>query len=403
MCNALGGIVFNDVLCIENPAKPFTVVGPVCWNETCYNTKTVDACQAVGGQFVGGREDSTFNASMFSESLCLGDDYIYTNHESNAAWCAIPGKHTVVGPICYGQQCFKEELSAACTNTLQGTNFGDIFCLVDNSYTVIGPICMPTTVNRTNNKSMCYPEETAMLCQEIGGTSIGDIFCVVKGEYSVLGPFCAIHDFSQDVDPYIQPKCIDASLDCNLLGGTSLGNGTFCILKGQYSFLRPDIPSSFKPKEQGTTWCKSQGGMTIGSQSGIETRYGSPGCILKGKYSIVGPMTWGSYESVLFNGNDIGGNIDESNIIYPTENQYIILKGEYSVYGPSCFDETCYTSTGDCLSAGGASFGNTFCAVADDGNGKITRTSNALYNQIISTPATFMMYMLLTLVLGYID
>ena len=143
--------MYNDILCIEDPAKPFTVVGPVCWNETCYNDKTFKACETVGGQFIGVKDDSTFNTTNYYENLNLNGSSViagnthYNNQPvSDAAWCAVPGKHTVVGPTCYGQECFKEALSAACTTSLKGTSFADLFCLVDDSYIVIGPICTPT-------------------------------------------------------------------------------------------------------------------------------------------------------------------------------------------------------------------------------------------------------------------
>ena len=366
MCNALGGTVFNKVLCIEDPVKPFTVVGPVCWNETCYNKKTVDACQQVGGQFIGGELDSTFNASRFNEFILSDDDSmagVNASPESDAAWCAVPGKHTLIGPTCFGQECFKEELSAACSTSLNGTSFADIFCLVDDSYTVIGPICTPTPWNLTKDASVCYPEETVALCQKLGGTSIGDIFCVVKGEYSVLGPFCTLSNWRDDLT-YINSQCFDASDDCISLEGNSLGKGAFCVLKGEYSHVKPGGYHTFYNEDKNTTWCDSQGGTNVGINADLY-EYGL-GCIFKGKYSIVGPMNWGDSVGTYFVGNDIGGNINESNIIDALSSEYVLLKGEYSVYGPSCYGYSCYTGSSDCLSARGASFGGVFCAVANN-------------------------------------
>ena len=108
MCDALGGTVYNDKLCIEDPAKPFTVVGPVCWNETFYNTKTLKTCQAVGGHFIGGEYDAIFNATSYNEYLLSEDgsfEFVLDSYRSDAAWCAVPGKHTLVGPTCFGQEC----------------------------------------------------------------------------------------------------------------------------------------------------------------------------------------------------------------------------------------------------------------------------------------------------------
>ena len=411
-CDALGGTVFNDVLCIEDPAKPFTVVGPVCWNETCYNQKTYTACEAAGGQFIGELNDSRFNASKYYESLLLDDDSasFQSNFDnqpiSHAAWCAVPGKHTLVGPVCYGQECFQDQLSAVCNTTLQGTTFADIFCLVDDAYTVIGPICTPNSVNVTHDESVCYPEETVKVCQEMEGISIGDIFCVVKGDYSVLGPFCRITGFRHDYEidgKFFHSECYDASNACKSLGGTPLGNGAFCVLKGEYSFVRPDGPFSMQQSADDDSWCEKQGGTKIVNQP-FDNYINEFGCIFKGKYSTVGPMSWGDSGSTYFMGDDIGGNIDESNIIQSRNYGYVILKGEYSVYGPSCFGSSCHVGESDCLSAGGATFGNIFCAVANDGTGTIRKkdtTSNAMYNNINSTSVTFLLCMLVSLKLNW--
>ena len=428
MCESLGGTVYNDILCIEDPTKPFTIVGPVCWNETCYNEKTFEACQAVGGQFIGGQFDSAFNVTKYNEDLLLvdsfesDDDALFNNQpRSDAAWCAVPGKYTVVGPTCFGLDCFKEELSAACSTTLNGTSFADIFCLVDKAYTVIGPICRPIEGNATANSSLCYPEETTAMCQEMGGTSIGDIFCIVKGDYSVLGPFCTFwfHYNSSEEYALLTPYCIDASDSCSSLGGTPLGNGTFCVLNGKYTFVRPeDKTDTFNYSDNTTethSWCEEQGSTKLAFHFSIV--YRGLGCILPGKYSIIGPMSWGKSQDLRLSGTDLGENFDESTIIYPGDPEYVILKGEYSIYGPSCYGTECKTGSSDCLSAGGASFGSVFCAVADDGTGttmkknttsdavandgtgttmKKNTTSDALYSNINSIPLTFMFCLLVS-------
>ena len=414
-CESLGGTVYNDILCIENPAKPFTIVGPVCWNETCYNEKTFKACKAVGGQFIGGQYDSTFNVTKYYEDLLVGDTlesyntaYYSNQPTSEAAWCAVPGKHTVVGPTCFGLDCFNKELSATCSTALNGTSFADIFCLVDKAYTVIGPICRPIQGNATADSSLCYPEETAAMCQELEGTSIGDIFCIVKGEYSVLGPFCTMYFGYTGTKEYsyLLPICNDASDQCISIGGSPLGNGTFCILKGEYTFVRPEGETTIHSSDNTTetpSWCDEQGGTKLGVHlsNGQSTRFG---CILPGKYSIIGPMSWGETQGVRLRGTDFGDNFEKSTIIYQNDPEYVILKGEYSVYGPSCYGPICNSHSSDCLSAGGTSFGSVFCAVADDGSGttmKKDNTSDAVYNNIISTPATIMLCLLVTLKLAW--
>ena len=411
-CGALGGTVFNDVICMEDPAKPFTVVGPVCWNQTCYNEATVSACEAVGGQFIGGQNDATFNASKFYENLILLNNskenaflQAFFDNEpiSDAAWCAVPGKLTLVGPACYGQKCFKEELSAVCNTTLQGTTFAYIFCLVDDAYTVIVPICTPSSIHSTHNrKSHCFPDETLALCQEMIGTSIGDIFCVVKGDCSILGPFCKINIFGNGyyiTQKFIDSECYNVSNACKSLGGSPLGNGAFCILKGEYSFVRPDGPHPNDANNDNVSWCEKQGGTKIVNKP-FDKFINEFGCILKGKYTIVGPLYWDGHLGYDTPDITTGSVIDESNIFHSSEYNYFILKGGYSVYQPSWFVDNCRLDSGMCLSAGGVPFGLEFCAVPDDGTSTIMKkrtTSNAIYNNINFTQVTFMLCMSLSL------
>jgi hypothetical protein len=130
-----------------------------------------------------------------------------------------------------------------------------------------------------------------------------------------------------------------------------LGNGAFCVLKGEYSFVRPDGPCYSHESGGGVSWCEIQGGTKIVNQP-FDRDINEFGCIFKGKYSVVGPVSWGESGGTYFIGDEIGGNIDESNIFHSRNSGYVILKGEYSVYGPSCFGDPCYINSNDCLSAG---------------------------------------------------
>ena len=151
---SLGGIsAYGDRLCLSK--EPFDVLGPVCWNLTCYGEETEAACEAVGGYFIGATGTGTrFHAPQDFDEPDNGIVY----EAENAAWCAIPGKHTIVGPACYGKECFTEEMAVACKE-MGGTNFADRFCLVDASYKVIGPICTPIN-GPIEEASTCHPEET---------------------------------------------------------------------------------------------------------------------------------------------------------------------------------------------------------------------------------------------------
>jgi len=396
MCTNLGGTAsYANTMCIADPSKPFEVVGPVCWNQTCYNEKTFATCKALGGQFVGGQYNSRYNGHIINTTDYREPPY------SDAAWCAVPGKHTVVGPACYGQECFKDELATAC-KSLGGTSFADIFCLLDDSYTVIGPICKPTE-NYTENASVCYPDETAKLCQEMDGTNIGDIFCIVKGEYSVLGPFCHVDYVKDDanITETVYPICTNGTDVCTNLGGKSMADGTFCILEeNDYTLMGPfcfvsgcySVPTTEEGYTEST--CDSLlGGTTLGDFS----------CILKGDYTVVGPLAWGDGTDLLFfNGYELGKDLDQSSIIFPLKGAmpaWILLNGKFSVYGPTCYGSSCNTGNEDCMAAGGSNFGNTFCLVLDVStsptSGPISLTSEATFT--VASPAFGLLYVMVSM------
>jgi hypothetical protein len=345
MCKALGGTSsYQDTICIEDPATPFAVVGPVCWNQTCYNEATFETCEALGGQFVG--EPYSYKG----QGQIIVEDFGLQIEPAHAAWCAVPGRKSIVGPACYGEVCFTAELAQGCA-ALGGTSFADIFCLLDDSYTVIGPICKPTH-NKTKDASVCFPEETAKLCLDMGGTNIGDIFCVIRGSnYSVLGPFCDDVSFSDDMED-VFAQCEDTSDVCREIGGTPLGDGSFCVLKGgDYVAVGPSCTSGFGCPCASDS-CESLGGTMM-------TPYM---CVLKGAYSVVGPVAW---DGTALIGNSLAEGVSESIIVNSNglSSMRIVLNGSFSVYGPSCYGSYCY-SEGDCLEAGGSSFGGIFCAVS---------------------------------------
>jgi hypothetical protein len=164
-CNASlsGGMpAYNGLFCLSH--EPHVIVGPVCWNRTCFGPETREACATVkNGWFVGGKGFDT--ATPLDETIEALD----------VGWCVVPGHdYTVFGPACYGQECFTDELIDVCQQ-LNGTNFADRFCLLDTSaYTVVGPICTPHK-GPIEADSNCYPEETEQLCSEMDGISVGEL------------------------------------------------------------------------------------------------------------------------------------------------------------------------------------------------------------------------------------
>ena len=168
VCEKLKGTSYSDLMCLQSPDYPFVTVGPVCWNQTCYNEETRDACDKM--------EEAYVISGYHSNSI-----------DQDASWCSISGDHTVIGPACYGEVCYTDELANACAD-LEGTSFADIFCVVDKKYTVVGPICRPDP----EDANTCFTAETAEWCEAVNGTNIANLFCIVDGEYSVLGPFCDV-------------------------------------------------------------------------------------------------------------------------------------------------------------------------------------------------------------------
>jgi hypothetical protein len=339
-----GSSTAEDHLCLTD--QPFSVVGPTCWNKTCYFEETKEACEAIGGYLIGTRDPA--------EVLDPQTDQVVPGQA--AAWCIVRGNdHTILGPACFGTECFKEELSVAC-ETLGGKNFAGLFCLLEKSYKVIGPICSPTS-GPIENASVCYEEETTALCDDMNGTSVGGIFCVVKGEYSVLGPFCTTSHY-QDEPEISYANCaskMEGEAACSELSGSSVGNGTFCVLPGlEYRLLGPLCDAN------GGCWVyndKSDPATGNGCQRDFQgTAVGSYSCIIKGEYTIIGPATYGGMR--FEGGNVMGPDLTAESVISLIQgNGPTVLNGTYSVFGPTCYGASCYEA--DCESK----IDGIFCAV----------------------------------------
>jgi hypothetical protein len=359
----LGGIsAYQDTVCLPNKNQPFAVVGPVCWNHTCYPEETKRACEDIGGFVIG-----SGSGGVHYEEYTTGEVFV----GQEAPYCAISGdSHTIIGPACYGQECFPLQLSLACQE-MGGTNFANLFCLVDATHKVIGPICTPTT-GPIEEASVCYPEETKALCEEMNGFNIGDIFCVVKGDYTVLGPFCTLHYNTAESDQLFS-NCATESEGkdaCAKLSGRSVGNGRFCVLPGNdYHLLGPLCNPG------GGCWVYSDETNDHCEQDFDGTAVGSFSCIFKGDYTIVGPSIYGN---VQFGGETILANdLDESQVFSPIEgaSTWYVINGSYSVIGPTCYAGSC--RDGDCIKAGGSRINSIFCVLPEEQHTESSVSSSA--------------------------
>ena len=339
-CHQVGGHPF-DSICMQDPEKPFSVLGPDCWNKKCsYGDVEVSrqTCQAtLGGAFVGPQAFGSVSSPYAVDGVYVG-----------GSWCLVPGRHTVLGPACYGDECFTEELATVCEE-LDGTVYADLYCVLNAKYTVVGPICRPSLAMDIATDA-CYPQETVETCTAMGGKTVGDIFCVLPDVYSALGPFCSSSSF---VDSNSTENCLgDRGLEiCNALGGTSFAEGIFCAIKGNdYHFYGAFVGGG----------CLAIGDSAGGEKSFCESEWGgmnlgSCACVFKGDYTVGAPLRW---DDTTFY-PEFEKRVEE----FPQTGAGFVLKDSYSVYGPNCYGSQCYIATDDCEAAGGMSIGGIFCAI----------------------------------------
>jgi hypothetical protein len=77
--------------------------------------------------------------------------------------------------------CYADELATTCTD-LGGRVWNENFCILDDYYTVVGPVCW---------KSGC-PASARNQCLEVGGTPF-KYWCLVKGcDYTGENLFCVL-------------------------------------------------------------------------------------------------------------------------------------------------------------------------------------------------------------------
>ena len=339
-CQQVGGSPFHPLFCMEtDKGKPFTIVGPTCWNRDCVSdTKGHDyveeSCKAGGGFYDSG----TAISMSWERSYILGA----------AAWCYYPGSHTVLGPACYGSTCY--DIKEPCSS-LGSTVFADLYCVLDDAktkYTVVGPICEPTL-----EEERCFQDETETVCAELGGFTMGDgLFCVVEGDYSALGPFSfgPIGNYTESDHDAGYGGNGETEV-CTSMGGTPFGNGLFCLLPANDFHLYSD--------------CRGGGCVVIGEGGGngdeksiCEGDFGGRNlgrlaCIFQGDFSVGSPIFWG----------DTSFSVDANEKMAHLGGSFI-LAGSFCIYGPTCYGSSCYLGD-DCGKAGGETVGGIFCAISE--------------------------------------
>ena len=336
-CDKVGGTPLHSLYCMEaNKDKPFAIAGPSCWNRKCFSdTRDMkyaqESCAAGGG--------------FFDSSSRMG-----AGGTGNADWCYYPGRHAVLGPACYGTECY--DVKEPCTR-LGGTVFADMYCVMDEKYTVIGPICEPYP-----GEERCFQDDTVAICDQLGGVSVAEgLFCVVEGRFSALGPFIfgSIYNYTDDSQAAGFGPVVQTDL-CEGMGGTALGNGLFCLLPGNDYHAFSDcwggscsgigrLGNSGDTDYDYGSFCEDElGGTNIG-------RYG---CLLKGAYSVGSKLFWGDTQF-----------ISEANSKAAYLAGSFVMDGSYAIYGPTCYGSNCYVGSDECSKVGGESIGGIFCAVSE--------------------------------------
>lgn len=340
-CHQVGGAMFGD-LCMEDPENPFTAIAPGCWNRTCRGQEFIATDQTTCTISLGG----VYTKPISLATIETTDNGTFDRSFVGGSWCFVPGKHTVLGPACYGDECFTEELQKVCAS-VNGIVYADLYCVMRTEYTVIGPICNPesTAVD-------CFPETTVEICTGMGGTTVGDIFCILEGEYSALGPFCFTYESPLGTS---NTHCFadEGSKACTALGGTSFGDGLFCAIPGHdyhmFGAYGGGGCTLIGDEQEGPSPCMQElNGMSLGKCA----------CIFKGDYTVGAPVRWG----------DTSFRIDretpaDSFALDVDVSMGFILKGSYTVYGPSCYGTACYPASSECVKAGGTAVGGIFCAM----------------------------------------
>ena len=340
--------MFGDI-CMQDPGNPFTAVAPGCWNRTCRGQEFVETDRTTCTISLGGVYTKPIDMGMMEDT----DNGSFDRRFVGGSWCFVPGKHTVLGPACYGDECFTEELQKVCAN-LNGTVYADLYCVMNAEYTVVGPICSPesTAVD-------CFPETTVETCKSMGGTTVGDVFCILKGEYSALGPFCFTYAHPLGTNATI---CFadEGSNACSALGGMSFGDGLFCAIPGlDYHVFGAYggggcVVIGIEQGGYGPSPCEQDlDGINLGNCA----------CIFKGEYTVGAPTRWGD-TSFQFDravpADSFAIDVDVS--------MGFVLNGLFTMYGPSCYGTTCYPASSECVKAGGTAIGGIFCAMPNSGS-----------------------------------
>lgn len=105
-CKKSGGTPINDGMFCAFHDRPKTVLGPTCWDGTCYRG-TEDVCRKHGGQSIAG------------------------------TWCILEDDFSVVGPAAFANSTYPQ-LESVCEE-IGGDSIGSLWCVVKKQVTVIGP------------------------------------------------------------------------------------------------------------------------------------------------------------------------------------------------------------------------------------------------------------------------
>ncbi|KAL7564665.1 hypothetical protein ACA910_021222 [Epithemia clementina (nom. ined.)] len=186
VCPEMDGILLHPSVCSFTP--DVIVAGPSCWRGLC-NSNGTQACTSLGGVTVGAADGT-----------------------GGPQWCVVDGARSLVGPTCYGTDCF--DVQEPC-EAQGGVIWNDDFCFLNGYFTTIGPVCW---------NGYCQTNDLAIKCSDLQGTVFADRWCVIPGcDKTVIGPTCSM------VPSQTQQCFTDRMTEvCNEIGGINVGN-RFCV------------------------------------------------------------------------------------------------------------------------------------------------------------------------------
>ncbi|KAL7561609.1 hypothetical protein ACA910_004196 [Epithemia clementina (nom. ined.)] len=236
---------------------PTSGSAPFCYRDKCYDVS--EACEKLGGELlhksvcsfpddvkIAGPSCWRGACSADGQKVCEVNNGITIGEPDGSGgpqWCILQGEHFMIGPMCYGEECYTSAASEACA-AAKGLMWNDKYCFMDGYFTPVGPICWD---------NFCVFGDAKIKCESLGGTLFAERWCLLPGcDRTVIGPTCS----SAPNEPSAQCFQTDTIKLCNKLKGTQFGN-RFCVLDGtDWTFIGPTVYQRTETIGQTNDFCR---------------------------------------------------------------------------------------------------------------------------------------------------